>query len=214
MAKYYRNLVVPIIVLMIVLLFLSACKENENSLIQSSQYSNSQVPINVYLKELSKTKFFQGPSVSGSYQYYLAWYKEKAAKHRIGFRLLGIIVVVLSVILPVIVALEKKIPEQKFIILSISLIIALATGINSFYRFDASWKGYISAQMQLEFKRSVWEAEIAEARSISNVTEQLKQLEQLEHAQKATERFIAESNEIIQKETTGYFKDVKMPKGK
>ena len=206
MCKKYSNSVVNITVFIIIFLFLSGCKNNENSLVDISQYSNSQAFLNVYLKELSKTHFFQGPSTSGSYLYYYGWYKEKAPKHRLLFRMLGLIVLLLSVVLPVIVTLEKKIPKQKYIIIFISLIIALSTGINSFYRFDVSWKGYISAQMQLDLKRSMWEAEIAEAKSIPDDTEQLKL------AKTATDRFITGINEIIQRETTGYFEFQKLPK--
>jgi len=206
MDNEYRKSFVPSIILIIVLFSLSACKANENKLILPSQYSNANTPLNVYLTELSKTRFFQGSSTQGSYLFYHEWYKEHAPKHRMAFRFLGIIVVLLSVLLPVVVALEDKIPKQKYIIISISLIIAIATGINSFYRFDTSWKGYISAQMQLESELSAWEAGIAGAKAIPDHTEQLQ------HAKLETDHFINGITEIIKRETTGYFEVQKMPK--
>ena len=112
MGKNYRELALSIIVMIVPLIFLSACKESERELILPSQISNDRTPLNVYLSELGKANFFQNSSKQGSYLYYHEWYREKAPKHRKAFRLLGIIVVVLSVFLPVIVALENKIPKQ------------------------------------------------------------------------------------------------------
>lgn len=206
MGNKYRLLVHSLIVIVVALIFLSACNESERNLLPPSQVSNNSSPLNIYLKELSKTNFFQGSSTQGSYLYYHKWYEEKAPRHRSAFRLLGIVVVLLSVFLPVIVALENKIPKQKYIVIITSLIIALATGINSFYRFDVSWKGYISAQMQLESERNAWEAEIAEAKALPNP------IQQLNNAKLVTESFISGVNEIIKTETTGYFKVQNMPK--
>ena len=195
-------------ILMAISIFMLACGENQTKLIRSSQLNSLDTPLKTYLQELNKTAFFQDASTLGSFLYYYEWYKSKAPKHRLAFRGLGLIVLLLSVLLPVIVAAEEKIPKRKAVVIFISLAIALSTGINSFYRFDSSWKGYITAQLQLEYERNIWEAEIAKASAMVDPTDQVKS------ATLSTENFINRTNDIIRQETTGFFEVQKMPKNK
>ena len=86
--------------------------------------------------------------------------------------------------------------------------VALATGLNAFYRWDAAWQGYVGAQLALERLRQDWENAIADARSCSAAAEGR------ERARSATERFVSQAYEVIETETKGYFTNQRFPDSK
>jgi hypothetical protein len=130
----------------------------------------------------------------------LHWYKVNARTPMFLFRVSGVIVILLSVSLPFLTTLEGL---WKTIVLPVvSLLIAGLTGLNSFFRWESSWKGYRQTHLTLEYLLTMWELQIAEARC------QVDAQKGIDIALQATEQLINATRTTISAEADDYFKRV------
>jgi hypothetical protein len=162
-------------------------------------------PIDTYLTEVRQSVFFQNHETEGSLQYYIKWYRDRAPGHMRLFRTLGLIVLIFSATLPLVAVLGSQLPGQNLLVASMSVVIAVATGINAFFRWDTAWQGYISAQLTLEQLYNHWQITIAQAKVQTDTAKGL------EIVQKATEELIEHAQRVIETETKGYFSVQRFP---
>lgn len=133
----------------------------------------------------------------------IRWYQRKAPLPRRLFRTAGYSVIVLSVSLPFLTALEFV--GSDLFISFVALLIALLTGASSFAQWDSTWRGYKRAQLSLEGLEALWETRILEARQMDDPDEAIKAV--LE----ATRDLLQSANSVVTAETEQFFEGVKPP---
>ena len=130
----------------------------------------------------------------------LHWYKVHARTPMLFFRISGVLIILLSVSLPFLTTLEGL---WKTIALPvISLLIAGLTGLNSFFRWESSWKGYRQTCLTLEYLLTMWELQIADARC------QVDAQKGIDMALQATKQLITMARTNTSAEAEDYFKQV------
>jgi uncharacterized protein DUF4231 len=133
------------------------------------------------------------------------WFEKRARPRMVLFRTAGVLVIVLSVSVPFIAA---QTASWKDTALSIAaLIIAMLTGLTSFFRWEQAWRSYRQTQYALEHFRVLWKLRIVEAKHHVSPEEAIKM------AIKATDQLLLDARAITSVETSEYFKNVQMPKG-
>jgi hypothetical protein len=115
----------------------------QSDLCADRELSSETTDIDRYLQELRKTPFFQAEEISkdnkeifpeGSFAYYLHYYRSRAPGRMTWFRGSGVVVIACSAALPVVAAFSPPLWPSL-----LAVVVALATGINAFYRWDAAW---------------------------------------------------------------------------
>ena len=152
-----------------------------------------------YLNEVRKSVFFQKKNTAGSFESYLEWYRKRAPRARIFYRASGILIILLGVALPILAAFGKELVYKDLLVSISAGLIALLTGINSFFRWDVAWHGHIQAELTLDRLHKDWEFAIARAKAHPEVAEALKM------AIEATEQFQTRVHVVVEAETKGYF---------
>ncbi len=77
-----------------------------------------------------------------------SWYRNHTAGPRIMFRCAGILTIILSAARPGLAVASFS--HQKETLASISITIAVLTGLGSFFRWERTWHGNMSARLALE----------------------------------------------------------------
>lgn len=158
-----------------------------------------------YLDEVKKSVFFQDKETTGSFQSYIEWYRKRAPHKRLCYRASGLLIIMFGIALPILAAFGKDLKHNDLWVSILAGLIALLTGLNSFFRWDVAWQGYIQAQLTLDRLQKEWELAVAKARALPSVDEGLKV------AIEATEQFQARAYDIVEAETKGYFTVQKLP---
>src|SRR6266446_5102629 len=159
--------------------------------------SNSDSLVQHYVSKATKSVFFQGEKIRGSFASELEHYRSRVAWRRMIYRACGSLVIILSIALPILAAFGKP-PINKDLWVSIMAgVIALLTGVNSFFRFDVAWKGATETLLTLERLRNDWALAIAKAEVQPDAKEGLKL------AIAATEQFQKASHDLVEAETRG-----------
>lgn len=91
------------------------------------------------------------------------FFKRNADLSRILFRLSGASVILSSASIPVMAAFEF--PYKNYFLSTIALLIAVLTGLNSFYRWEERWRSYRQSQFFLDQLITEWELKIIDAES-------------------------------------------------
>jgi Protein of unknown function (DUF4231) len=131
----------------------------------------------------------------------IEWYQDHSMGPQYLFRTAGFVVVTGSVVLPVLSTMN----EWKFKTLAVSVVsltIAICSSIATFYRWDASWRSRIKAQMELKGVLAQWELDLAAARIKDDPRKEVVE---------ATQRLFAAAMRLAGAETEGFFADLKMP---
>jgi hypothetical protein len=134
-----------------------------------------------------------------------AWFKQHARPRMIFFRVVGVLVIALSVSVPFIAA--QTAPWKDMVVSLAALTIALLTGLNSFFRWEHAWQSYRQTQYALDHLLALWELRIVEAKHQANTQKAI------EMAIRATEQLLLDARAITSAETSEYFKQVQMPQG-
>jgi hypothetical protein len=167
------------------------------------QRSNPQ--LESFIEEINKSDFFADKNTEGSFACYLDFYTSNYPGMSRRFRAVGVIVIVLSAIIPLMSAISDRIPGGTLWLSIISVCIAIGTGVNSFFKWDNSWKTYVGAKLALEEAHNHYQLAIAEARMNADCQAGL------EAGRKAAEDFIIRTGLIIETETKGYFSSQQTP---
>jgi hypothetical protein len=155
-----------------------------------------------YLAELEKQSFFGGADIEGSVRWYINWYRIHADGKRLWFRRFGVITLLVSISLPFVLF---YVPEDSKALVATggAWIIALASGLNSFFQFNKSWQNYIETQYRLEHLLTNWELE--RAAQSGNDPDTLKKLHE------SARTLVESARAAITDETKSYFEEVKFP---
>jgi hypothetical protein len=129
----------------------------------------------------------------------LTWYKSHSFRPRISFRIVGILIILLSSSIPFIALLQFG---YKDILLSIfAVMIAMLSGINSFFHWEHQWRNTEQTYLELLHLVSIWELNIVRAK---------KEFDG-ELALKVTERLFEEVRMVTKSEEEEFFKHVQLP---
>lgn len=160
-----------------------------------------------YLTDLQEVLFFKGKEDNGSLAWFVDYYNKHAGRTMRWFRLFGVLVIVLSASLPLLAAYEAQLPGGTMIVSLVAVLIAIATGISTFFRWDVGCQGYIGAKLALLDLESNGHVKIAWARREPDAAGGLTQ------AQEATEQFMRQAHLLVMAETKGYFDMQRNPDG-
>ena len=164
-----------------------------------------------YLAELEKTPFFAGPEVKGSLASMISYYESRTPRKRIWFRATGIMVILFSAALPVLAAFGERVvgnTAKDIVVAVVAAMVALLSGLNTFFRWDATWHGYTHSLFELYRIRAEWESGRAAALTAPDHAEGLEALHQ------AQARAIGEAYAVARSEMAEYFSRQSFPAGK
>ena len=133
-------------------------------------------------------------------------FQEWAVWPRIFFRTTGTLLIILSISLPLISAIEWQ--HQDLLVSGIALTVALLTAFNTFFSWDQTWKTNYTTALLLENAVSEWKTRVLRAKH------QPDAVLGIEIAYEAYEKLLAESNRIKAQNVNTYFASVKPPEVK
>ncbi|MDH5428419.1 MAG: SLATT domain-containing protein [Nitrospirota bacterium] len=163
-----------------------------------------QSQVEAFLAAVHAQPFFGDENQQGSIRWYIAYYKERAPKRRLAFRISGFLLLVLSVSLPFLTWVAG--PEyQASVASTLSWLIALVAAASSFFNWQRAWQGYTQTQLTLQFLLTEWELKTAEARAAGTDAEGVAILRD------ALNKIMAGVTEAVSQETAQYFEGVHVP---
>lgn len=134
------------------------------------------------------------------------WYRTHKRVPFLAYRISGILTIVLGVSLP---AVATATFDRKTIVISVmSVVIAALTGLNSFYRWDRTWRGRALCQYDMEWLVARWELELENARLILTDVHQRRQ-----HVYRATRELLANVATVSDSEVQEFFGRLQFPPG-
>lgn len=131
------------------------------------------------------------------------WYKSKAARPRRLFQTAGALVILLSVSIPLLAVLDY--PGKDLVLSVIALLIAALTGLNSFFKWESSWRARRQTEFALTHLLSGWDLRIIEAMQEAD-PEQARQL-----ILQATRQLLEEARVVVGAETEEFFSKMTWP---
>lgn len=113
------------------------------------------------------------------------------------------VIIVLGVLLPLVVVLDRVFKNQKFWISFIGTLIVASQGLSQEFsqefQYKGTWENYMVAKLELESAHRDWQRKIIDA--------SMKK-DGLSDAQCATEAFSKNVSKIVLDETTSFFKSI------
>lgn len=131
------------------------------------------------------------------------WFKRHARPKMMCFRVVGVLVIGLSVSVPFIAAQDASWKDTA--VSAVALSIALLTGLNSFFRWERAWQGYRQTQFALEHLLALWDLRVIEAKHQEDPRIATAM------AIRATEQLLVDSRSATSAETAEYFKLIEVP---
>jgi len=168
---------------------------------QSSPHSQ----VEAFLTAVHAQPFFGDENQQGSIRWYIAYYKARAPKRRLAFRVSGFLLLVLSISLPFLIWIAPDESSRASVASTLSWLIALVAAASSFFNWQRVWQGYTQTQLTLQFLLTEWELKTAEARSAKTDEEGVTILRE------ALNKIVAEVTEAVSQETAQYFEGVHVP---
>ena len=133
------------------------------------------------------------------------WHKRHAKRPMVFFRVVGVSIIVLSVSVPFIGALEDESIWKSFVLPVITLAIAGLTGVNAFFQWQTQWQEYRQTQYALEHLLWKWELEIVRAKSYP------EEERAIQIAVEATDRLLDLAREATATGTNKFFETTRVP---
>ena len=133
----------------------------------------------------------------------LRWYKHRAALPRLIFRASGALIIILSVSIPLMAALQY--PGKDIVLSAIAVLIAALTGLNSFYRWEDTWRNRRETEFALTHLLSIWELKIVEAMHLGD-PRKAKELLLV-----ATRQLLEDAKGVTGTETEKFFSNIDWP---
>jgi hypothetical protein len=137
-----------------------------------------------------------------------SFYASHIRAPRLIFRILGLITLALSVIIPFISQESFILPNKMLWITGLSLLITVVAGISTFFKPDEIWKLNMGAKLNLEALYAVWKLEYLEAKSSPDHTEAVKK------CLGTSKRFLQSAQMISSATTEGFFANISFPESK
>ena len=170
------------------------------------------ISVQEFIDEIEKTTFFsKDKEIKGSLAHYIHFYERGAVPKKLGFWATAFVVIVLSATLPFVAAFGDRIfpnPYDNMIVALFGILIALSSGLNSFFHWDRSWRGYMNAMLTLQTLKSEWELKKVEAQI------EPKPAQGLVILKGAVEKLIRDTNTVVISETQEFFTLIKFPEAK
>ncbi|AOS63918.1 DUF4231 domain-containing protein [Actinoalloteichus hymeniacidonis] len=129
-------------------------------------------------------------------------YDWRAGWHRRFFRISGMLIIIGSASLPLFTTLDYA--NKEFVLSTLGVVIALLTGLQTFYRWDRSWATLRAAESSLTQLHWEWLLEQESATSLTGDA-----VEQQRRA--ATEALLAGVREVRARESEDYFAELRFP---
>jgi hypothetical protein len=133
----------------------------------------------------------------------LHWYRSRTLWPRLVFRTVGTLVIVLSLGIPFLAALETTF--GKWPLQLASFLIAALTALNSFFGWQKTWEKRISMQLTLEGLVALWQMEIAAAMVDADPRKGF------ERALKVTQELVEKTQALTVAETSAFFANIRFP---
>ena len=133
----------------------------------------------------------------------LRWYKQRAALPRFIFRVSGALIIILSASIPLLAALEY--PGKDIVLSATAVLIAALTGLNSFYRWEDTWRSRRETEFALTHLLSIWELKIVEAMHLGD-PRKAKELLLV-----ATRQLLEDAKAVTGVETEKFFSNIEWP---
>jgi len=133
----------------------------------------------------------------------LAWYRSRTRWPRLVFRAVGSVLIVLSLSVPFLAAVEA--PWGKYALQLASFMIAALTALNSFFGWQRTWEKRINAQLTLEGLIALWQTEIAAAKEHTDPSDGCQR------ALKATQELIEKTKSLTTAEAGEFFATIRFP---
>jgi hypothetical protein len=127
------------------------------------------------------------------------WYHGRARRNRLAFRSAGVLVILLSAVLPLLAGFDFD--HKDWTLGLIGVAIAVTTALRSFYQWDQLWSLLRQADFDLTDLLAEWELAVAGAKRPADV-----------HG--LTERLLQAADEVRGRESKGYFATLKFPESK
>ena len=133
--------------------------------------TTSATEVERYLSTLQSGQFFADATTPESFEYMVAYYRKHAARKRTWFRAMSVGVIIIGGLLPLVAAFATDTTmfgvdvSKNFIVAGLSAIIAILTGLTTYFRWEVAWRSQTEALFALQGLRAEWEA--AKARSLS-----------------------------------------------
>ncbi|ASO21023.1 hypothetical protein FHR81_001992 [Actinoalloteichus hoggarensis] len=131
-----------------------------------------------------------------------ARYDWRAEWHRRFFRLGGLLIILASASLPLLTTLEYE--NKDFVLSAAGVVIAVLTGLQTFYRWDKSWATLRAAESSLTELLWEWRLRQEEAAGLTG-----EEADRVRRA--ATERMLAGVREVRHRESEDYFAELRFP---
>lgn len=128
-------------------------------------YAPPQTQVEAFLQAVHAQSFFGDENQQGSIRWYIAYYKDRAPKRRLAFRVSGFLLLVLSINLLFLTWIAPDESSLTSVATKLSWIIALVAAASSFFTWQRTWQGYTQTQLTLQFLLTEWELKTAEARA-------------------------------------------------
>jgi len=133
----------------------------------------------------------------------LLWYKKKRKFPGVCFRLVGIVIIILSLSIPYLSAAGDELLSIGVPIAS--LIIAVFTALNSFFAWQTMWEKRVRGQHALEGLIAVWETKMVDAEHFADSKERYRK------AIDATQELVNATRELMETGTNLFFANLKFP---
>ena len=133
----------------------------------------------------------------------LRWYHTHSTWPRLVFRISGVLVIVASLALPFLAAAGGSV--SKISVPIASLVIAVTTGLNSFFGWQKSWEKRMTSKLTLEGAIAIWETQMDAAKNIADPAKAY------EAASISTQNLVNSTRSLIVGEATEWFIGQKFP---
>jgi hypothetical protein len=133
----------------------------------------------------------------------LRWYDTHATWPRVVFRASGVLVIVASLALPFLAAAGGEL--TKISVPVASMLIAVTTGLNSFFGWQKSWEKRMTTKLTLEGAIALWETHVDAAKNIADTAKAY------EAALTATQDLVKSTQSLTVGEATQWFTGQKFP---
>jgi Protein of unknown function (DUF4231) len=131
------------------------------------------------------------------------WYKNHTFWPRLLFRVAGIVTIILSASLPAVSVASFQ--SKEFVLSVMSIGIAVLTGFSSFFRWERTWRGNLTAKIAIEQYCAKWELELTNARLKTSPEERIK------HVYLATSYLLTNVSNVVSSESEGFFSNLQFP---
>ena len=170
--------------------------ESQQQEVPSGQQNDEQ-----FLTVLKELEMLKEDYVGRKIRIYGGW----ANQARLRFRISSLLIIGLSVCLPFLTTLREGI-WISLVLPLVALVIAGLSSLNTFFRWEGSWKGFSQTRYTLEYLVKLWELKVIEAKHEKDAQKSVEMVVQ------ATKELLDNVQSATSTEAEEFFKRVQIPK--